>query len=183
LPSAEVEGGAEWIVEMPEGDEEEFPELELFDEVTEEIVTAPALMEDEPADTAEEEVPVSTSNASNESPAIITSTVAELFVAQGHPEEAAQIYRQLAASDPDNSSFASRLAELEQEPAGAIVCTADVHEEVPPADLPVGEQVMLCAASPSFGGNAANGSEEVIATMQRWLDTIRRIRQCRSGTV
>jgi hypothetical protein len=42
-----------------------------------------------------------------------SSTLAELYVKQGLPERAAEVYRQLLAEEPENQRARVRLAELE----------------------------------------------------------------------
>ena len=46
-------------------------------------------------------------------PGLATTTLAELYVSQGHLDRAVNVYRELVASNPDNLEFQSRLEELE----------------------------------------------------------------------
>jgi hypothetical protein len=46
-------------------------------------------------------------------PGLATTTLAELYVSQGHLDRAVNVYRELVASNSDNLEFQSRLDELE----------------------------------------------------------------------
>ena len=46
-------------------------------------------------------------------PGLATTTLAELYVSQGHLDRAVNVYRELVASNPDNLEFPPRLEELE----------------------------------------------------------------------
>ncbi len=46
-------------------------------------------------------------------PGLATTTLAELYVSQGHLDRAVNVYRELVVSNPDNLEFQSRLEELE----------------------------------------------------------------------
>ena len=48
---------------------------------------------------------------------IITATLAELFIKQGHLEKGIEIYRQLLAKEPDNAKYIKRIKELSPEGA------------------------------------------------------------------
>ncbi len=48
---------------------------------------------------------------------IITATLAELFIKQGHLEQGIEVYRQLVAKEPGNAKYAERLKELNPEGA------------------------------------------------------------------
>jgi tetratricopeptide (TPR) repeat protein len=51
--------------------------------------------------------------ASDASSAFVTETMAELYVKQGHREQALEVYRQLVQRNPDDVALAGRLRELE----------------------------------------------------------------------
>lgn len=110
---------------------------------------------------AEEDEPVQQDGGLPDDP-MVTATVAELYLSQGHPEKAQDIYRTLVARDPADAGAAARLAELENqmilESAASSAVTA------PPADLPV-------TAIADQGG--------AVAVLEGWLDNIRRLRACR----
>jgi hypothetical protein len=46
-------------------------------------------------------------------PGLATTTLAELYVSQGHLDRAVKVYRQLVATNPTNPQLQSRLEELE----------------------------------------------------------------------
>lgn len=92
---------------------------------------------------------------------MITATVAELYLSQGHPEKALDIYRTLVVRDPADAGAAARLAELESH-AQLEVATSSVAM-APPVEVPV----------------AAAADQGVVAALEGWLDNIRRLRACR----
>jgi len=118
-----------------------------------------------------------------------TATMAELYVSQGHLQEAINIYSELAAEEPMNASYAARLAFLQgtlepdvaEPPIHAIESMSDSCENVTAqaaADDIVAWDVPG-AASGDIG--AAPEEDAAIAGLEEWLETIRRVRQCRSG--
>jgi tetratricopeptide (TPR) repeat protein len=54
-----------------------------------------------------------TAAAEDDRPGLATTTLAELYISQGHLDRAVQVYRQLVASNPNNPQLQSRLEELE----------------------------------------------------------------------
>ncbi len=64
---------------------------------------------------------------------IATETMAELYLAQGHLEDALGVFRQLLAQRPGDLVFQSRVAELEAELAGETAA-AEAPQEVPDLD-------------------------------------------------
>jgi tetratricopeptide (TPR) repeat protein len=80
----------------------------------------------------EEEGPV------EEGEEIESETLAELYIGQGHVQKGLEVYRRLAAKDPDNERILSRIRELEEEQppqAEAIVMQLDETDagQAPPA--------------------------------------------------
>lgn len=96
-----------------------------------------------------------------------TVTLAELYIQQGFTAKALEIYRALNAEDPANEKVSSRIAELEQ---------TELEAETTPitAAAPAVEPPALSVDVPAYGR-----ADEVIATLEGWLDTIRRIKACR----
>jgi len=96
---------------------------------------------------------------------LMTGTLAELYVSQGFTDKAAGIYRDILATEPGNSTAATRLAELESQ-----LLSAGSAEQTS------GEQSSAVAAVPPQGV-ADTGS--VLPVLEGWLENIRRLRECR----
>jgi tetratricopeptide (TPR) repeat protein len=121
----------------------------------------------------EEEPPVSAEVPRHDP--LSTATLAELYIQQGFLSKALDIYRSLSDADPMNSTALARIAELE---------ALQAVEETPPgipmtptceaAPLAVQESPVLPPGIPAQGE-----SDAVLATLEGWLDSIRRIKACR----
>lgn len=78
-----------------------------------------ALVEEEAI--VEEEVPAAAEIIADEEEGeeeeIVTRTLADIYVRQGHITKAVEVYRQLSQEDPGDASLAERLAELEGSPS------------------------------------------------------------------
>lgn len=84
-------------------------------------------------------------------PVMASATIAELYVAQGFPDRAVEVYRELLAADPMNKGYEKRLLELTR----------------PEETLPVTSQ--------------DNGGEGLLEKLQTWLGNIGRVRACRTS--
>ena len=98
---------------------------------------------------------------------LTTPTLAELYVTQGFPEKAIEIYSRIVAADPQNLEAVKRLAELQQptpvaDAAQAAVIAADLSSA--PVNLPV---------------EGAADQQAAVAVLEGWLENIRRLRVCR----
>jgi tetratricopeptide (TPR) repeat protein len=103
-----------------------------------------------------------------------TVTLAELYVQQGFVSKALDIYRALRDEDPTNTGMQSRIAELEaKEVAPAVDDTIWVTDESVPV-MALQEFSELPSNIPVQGR-----ADEMISTLEGWLDTIRRIKACR----
>jgi tetratricopeptide (TPR) repeat protein len=122
-----------------------------------------------------------------------TVTLAELYVSQGFLKRALTIYRELLEGDPDNMELKNRLFGLKQESdkdeaiarehslelntfatehAGSTV--APFVPGLPPTGPEVGSSV---SEVPTLGGSLSARTEgNVIHTLERWLENIRRRR-------
>jgi tetratricopeptide (TPR) repeat protein len=74
--------------------------------------------------------------APDASSAFVTETMAELYVKQGHREQALEVYRQLVQRNPDDAALAGRLRELEA--SGTRAAPAE-PEPVTPAPMAVAD--------------------------------------------
>jgi len=98
---------------------------------------------------------------------LITSTMAELYVSQGFPEKAIEMYRRIVEADASNQVAIDRLAELEQPPGAAEAVQAAVAAAGQPqaqAHLPV---------------QGAADPQDKVTVLKGWLENIRRLRTCR----
>ena len=151
----------------PEGEGEE----EIIYELTEEIVE-----EEISADFAEAAFPEESPAPQPELP-VVTATMAELYARQGFTSQAAAIYRELLAREPDNPSLLQRLQELTgqgEEQAGEVatgVATADLAGVAP------------CPGESPQAASAVTSEPRILATLEQWLDNIRRVRAWRSKSV
>lgn len=121
-------------------------------------------------------------------PPLVSSTVADLYLKQGLKEQALEVYRQLSNEHPDNLLYRRKIRDLEDEltaPAAGIEKeeVPQVDEELAPTEdtlWETREQVQDTGEATAVVGNVEevlHGSEEkVIATLNRWLDSIQRRR-------
>lgn len=192
-------GPDEWPRESPdyhievesvvEGDDD--AELELIEELYEEVLDDEltgiyATAVDEPAAEHVDSQEESFSAAQNEETVcevpFKTATMAELYVSQGHLQEAIDIYSELTAEEPMNAGYVARLASL-QGTLGADADDPPMHAVNSMSDSC--ENVPVQAAADDIVAwdvpGAASGEDTAIAGLEEWLETIRRVRQCRSG--
>lgn len=149
-------------------DEDEMPGAEgaEIDFAAPPLTVAVPEMAEEPATAVKEEIP------------FVTSTVAELYVAQGFLDKARTIYTEMLGTDPTNEGIKARIAELDRRLAG--VGGLSFAGECATASAAVPDLIVddTAPAAPSPLGNPPG---DVVAVLDGWLDTIGRIRQCRSG--
>ncbi|HEX5819975.1 MAG TPA: tetratricopeptide repeat protein [Gemmatimonadales bacterium] len=122
-PEAEEEPSGEWVTwsdaaldedappfEVPEPEQSRLPEVTPPAELTAsaEVVAAPAVEE---ATAVEHEE--SMADPELEPDLVVTESMAELFVRQGHAGDALRIYRELAGRRPGDARLVARIAELE----------------------------------------------------------------------
>jgi len=114
---------------------------------------------------------------------LTTVTLAELYVSQGFLKRALTIYRELVDENPQNQELKNRLMDLkllvdaDQESikmanqATEIETEIENNETVVTSPLVAPVQMEATAARP-------DAAAVEIASLQNWLDNIRRIRQC-----
>jgi tetratricopeptide (TPR) repeat protein len=204
-PAAEVEG--EKVAENGIAEIEKKDNEPLREEDDEEIIDLleSDIVEDFPEDTEQEEVLPCTEESDISVPDIIidgemerkdpllTVTLAELYVAQGFPERAVTIYRELLETDPDNAGLKNRLDALEKGsrkdetnvgelssrhdypgPGALVQAEASVIADTLPIESGRGPSV----DEPSSQGGRYPGrnEEQIIHTLEIWLENIRRRR-------
>ncbi|OGT98427.1 MAG: hypothetical protein A2X80_02060 [Geobacteraceae bacterium GWB2_52_12] len=138
-----------------------------------------------------------------------TVTLAELYVKQGFPHKALEIYRTILADNPLDRSIAERVAELETSaavPAESVVNFEDSFEEEAEeaAEFSMPPGVLSQEAAPEYKPEAPSAFERpqsfadvsafehrnpvlpsqgktelVVAALERWLENIRRFKLCR----
>jgi len=116
-----------------------------------------------------------------------TTTLAELYVQQGFSSKALEIYRSILADDPANSVALARVAELAaagvgQENPGkdATEVTKSGLESAQYADGEVLFDPPPAATAVADAGLQPRGeADNALATLERWLENIRRIKACR----
>jgi len=113
-----------------------------------------------------------------------TQTLAELYVQQGFIVKALDIYRTILADDPANVQLQTKIAALEsQVPVLQNIAQQPVAlelEDLPPA--PVSATLLDVSApvdSTRFSPLAHQTADNVVETLEGWLENIRRIKACR----
>ena len=96
--------------------------------------------------------------AGDETPAVfVTETMAELYLQQGFRDEALNVYRQLLAQNPNDSTLRSRVEHLEGGAASSVADAAAVGVAVPHADVPVTVRAFFAAlATREWNGTAVD---------------------------
>src|SRR3989441_780615 len=61
-----------------------------------------------------------------------SETLAELYISQGHREKGLEVYRRLAAKEPDNRRLHEKIMALAEEGAGASQAPAKASQETSP---------------------------------------------------
>ena len=116
---------------------------------------------------------------------ITTNTIAELYIKQGYPEKAIDIYKAILELDPGNSAAAGKIQNLEAEMRGETggftpqveAVATPVAEPVAPVQTLIEPQaqpeVPPVAAATSAAGS---GISDQIARLETWLTNINRVR-------
>ncbi|MFZ4859553.1 MAG: tetratricopeptide repeat protein [Desulfuromonadaceae bacterium] len=165
--SAGVAGSSFMNDDGSEDDDEEIIEdLEILDEFDEEYSEAKPL----------------SSEAAHDP--LTTVTLAELYVTQGYLAKALEIYRAILNDNPTDRSIKERITELEAIGAGltdsVAKCDDDFEDEtddVTEFSTPADE--LFQATSPIAAVPLHGVADNARATLDGWLENIRRIKSCR----
>ena len=111
---------------------------------------------------------------------LTTVTLAELYVSQGFLKRALTIYRELVDENPRNQELKNRLMELKQR-VDADQVSIKLANLATETEIDNNEMVVVTSplVAPVQTEAIASPAAGEIATLQNWLDNIRRIRQCR----
>ena len=156
-------------IESVESDEEEIYEL-TDDCIIEELE---AVAEDEWATDQDE-------SDTGKAP-LVSATMAELYVKQGFIDLAIGVYRQLVAQNPMDTELLVRLDELLTiERSRIAVSPAEIS--VPPfvEAGPFPESNAAVIRGDDFHAGAVPRRQNLVATLEGWLASIRRMKECRS---
>lgn len=116
-----------------------------------------------------------------------TITLAELYEAQGYTERALAVYRELLLNEPENQAIRQRVellqgrVETEETEFSAMSALDDAD-----APLPWDAPEAKLSSEAAFAENeedmfrAIGRDDEIVETLEKWLDSIRRERACRS---
>jgi len=115
----------------------------------------------------------------DEQPAILTSTLAELYVRQGLLHDAARVYREILRREPDNQKARQRLVELKQqlesqEQEGAATAAAASSSPAAPEPVPASPvpEVDLQQETHPRAEPQETSKEQLVDIYQRWLAAI-----------
>ncbi len=177
--AGEAEDAGEDIVEE---EATEMPEEFLQDEVEEDV---------DSSITSEEEV---------DTPVLVSSTLADLYLKQGLTAQALDVYRQLSAEEPDNLLFRRKIRDLEEDFPGLARKQEDVDTEIQeepdsdelvdaiveesssdetseePVSLSEEEEIMQVSEF-TAERNSSDSDGQVLSTLNRWLDSIQQRRE------
>lgn len=113
-----------------------------------------------------------------------TLTLAELYEQQGFIAKALDIYRIILADDPGNAQLQIKISQLEQQESEAKDLpeqfeAADVADEPEPFASAAFEEMSASMEAQDFSPLVHNQADNVVGTLDNWLENIRRIKACR----
>jgi tetratricopeptide (TPR) repeat protein len=116
-----------------------------------------------------------------------TITLAELYEAQGYNERALAVYQELLLNDPGSEEIRQRvetlrsLVEVEKRELSAVA-GLDGEEGLLQRHAPEATVLpdVACAESGEDAFRTIGREDETVKTLEKWLDSIRRERACRS---
>ena len=107
-----------------------------------------------------------------------TGTLAELYVTQGFIHKALEIYRAILVDNPADKVVAERVAALEKLEAGSP--EPDFGIDYPLEEETVEEPASSMTSVAFLQNSGSDGVvNNALSTLDRWLDSIRRIKLCR----
>lgn len=113
-----------------------------------------------------------------------TVTLAELYVKQGFVTKALEIYRSILVDNPHDMTIIERVAELEATDAsltGSVAVSDDYFEDE--ADVTdvftAPAEDFFSAKEPAPAVPSHGIADNALATLEEWLENIRRIKACR----
>jgi len=115
---------------------------------------------------------------------LTTLTLAELYERQGFIAKALDIYRTILADDPDNAQLQAKIAVLESKETSFQYTTEQPatldrdDDQEPCASVALGD-VSAPLDSQLFSPLAHQTADNVVETLDSWLENIRRIKACR----
>lgn len=117
----------------------------------------------------------------SDSDPLATATIAELYVEQGFMKKALKIYRDLLDANPGSEDLRQRMVALKHR---IDEDEAHARENAFTADMPFGEEFAEAVNDKADAGADAQvgsgGRGDTVAVLEGWLDTIGRMKQCRS---
>lgn len=110
---------------------------------------------------------------------IVTATVADLYVRQGHLQRAREVYQELLAAHPEDDSLRLRLAAVDEQLAAAEASgEGEVMSDVAqPAAAPGDNATEAVALSAVAEPATPEGPQQAVAVLHRWLEAIQRRRE------
>lgn len=113
-----------------------------------------------------------------------TLTLAELYEQQGFVAKALDIYRTILADDPGNAQLQAKIATLESQDSSSQntteqPATTDLDDQQETFASAAFEDISAPSDSPVFSPLAHSAADNVVGTLDSWLDNIRRIKACR----
>ena len=103
---------------------------------------------------------------------ITTNTIAELYIKQGYPEKAIDIYKAILELDPGNYAAVEKIQRLEAEMRGESQIAPPLEPIAVPAAEPVVQAQPVAVATTPTG----NAIADQIARLENWLVNINRVR-------
>lgn len=112
---------------------------------------------------------------------ITTNTIAELYIKQGYPEKAVDIYKAILELDPGNSAAAEKIEKLEGEMRGE---SGQINSSIEVVSAPTTESIDQLNATPEpsiepvTAATMATESSTLdpVGRLENWLENIYRVR-------
>ncbi len=166
----------EEAAELFDDDEFLLEEVEIIEELDDEI------FEEEPAAITPQLFDEPQINNESGSEPLSTATIAELYIKQGFLKKALKIYRDLLNANPGNEALRQSIVALKHR---IDEDEASARENAFTSKMPFGDEFAEVARENDMaaGTEAADSGSpaDVVTRLEEWLDTIGRVRQCRSG--